>query len=103
MHRREFGNVDGVFRRVERGCAMRTLRAAHLNPNHPGWYRFATAFDAYRKHDYRGALGIALKINTRGLWGTNLVLAVTYGQLGEHEKARGRRARATRSDAGICY
>jgi hypothetical protein len=24
----------------------------------------------------------------RGLWGTNLVLAVTYGQLGEKEKAR---------------
>jgi TolB-like protein len=71
----------------ERGCAM-TLRAAHLNPNHPGWYWFATAFDSYRRRDYQGALGVSLKINMRGLWGTSLMLAVTYGQLGEREKAR---------------
>ena len=71
----------------ERGCAL-TLRAAHLNPNHPGWYWFASAFDSYRRGDYQGALSVGLKINMRGLWGTNLVLAVTYGQLGEKEKAR---------------
>jgi serine/threonine protein kinase/tetratricopeptide (TPR) repeat protein len=72
----------------ERGCAL-TLRAAHLNPNHPGWYWFASAFDSYRKGDYQGTLGVALKINMRGLWGTNLLLAVAYGQLGEKEKAGG--------------
>jgi serine/threonine protein kinase len=70
----------------ERGCAL-TLRAAHLNPNHPGWYWFASAFDSYRRGDYQAALSVALKINMRGLWGTNLVLAVAYGQLGEKEKA----------------
>jgi hypothetical protein len=32
-------------------------------------------------------LSVSLKINMRGLWGTNLVLAVAYGQLGEREKA----------------
>jgi TolB-like protein len=71
----------------ERGCAM-TMRAAHLNPNLPGWHLFATAFDAYRRHDYPAALTISLKLNMRGLWGTNLMLAVSYGQLGETEKAR---------------
>ena len=71
----------------EQGCAL-TLRAARLNPNHPGWYWFASAFDSYRRGDYQGALSVGLKINMRGLWGTNLVLAVTYGQLGEKEKAR---------------
>jgi serine/threonine protein kinase/tetratricopeptide (TPR) repeat protein len=70
----------------ERGCAL-ALRAAHLNPNHPGWYWFASAFDSYRRGDYQAALSVSLKINMRGLWGTNLVLAVAYGQLGEKEKA----------------
>jgi hypothetical protein len=49
---------------------------------------FATAFDAYRRHDYAAALNISLKVNMRGLWGTNMMLAVAYGQLGEAEKAR---------------
>ena len=71
----------------ERGCAMAT-RAAHLNPNLPGWHLFATAFDAYRRRDYPAALAVSLKLNMRGLWGTNLMLAVSYGQLGETEKAR---------------
>ena len=71
----------------ERGCAM-TDRAAHLNPNLPGWHLFANAFDAYRRRDYEKALTISLKLNMRGLWGTNLMLSVSYGQLGEKEKAR---------------
>jgi len=71
----------------ERGCAM-TMRAGHLNPNLPGWHLFATAFDAYRRRDYAAALNISLKVNMRGLWGTNMMLAVAYGQLGEAEKAR---------------
>jgi TolB-like protein len=71
----------------ERGCAM-TMRAGHLNPNLPGWHLFANAFDAYRRRDYEAALKTSLKLNMRGLWGTNLMLAVSYGQLGEKEKAR---------------
>jgi TolB-like protein len=71
----------------ERGCAL-TERAARLNPNHPGWYWFASSFDAYRNSDYRRALGLALKINMRGLWGASLVLAATCGQLSELEAAR---------------
>jgi serine/threonine protein kinase len=69
------------------GCAL-TERAAQLNPNHPGWYWFASSFNAYCKSDYRGALDIALKINMRGLWGANVVLAAASGQLGERESAR---------------
>jgi TolB-like protein/tetratricopeptide (TPR) repeat protein len=70
----------------ERGCAL-AERARQLNPHHPGWYWFPSFFDAYRKSDYRGALGFALKINMPGFWRTNLALATAYGQLGEREAA----------------
>jgi TolB-like protein len=46
----------------ERGCAL-TRRAMELNPNHPGWYRFAEFSDAYRKKDYRGALDVAVRFS----------------------------------------
>jgi TolB-like protein len=71
----------------ERGCAL-VERARQLNPHHPGWYWFASFFDAYRKSDYRGALDIALKVNMPGFWRTYLALAAAYGQLGEREAAR---------------
>ena len=34
----------------ERGGAL-AEQARNLNPHHPGWYRFPSVFDAYRKHD----------------------------------------------------
>jgi TolB-like protein/Tfp pilus assembly protein PilF len=71
----------------ERGCAL-VERAMQLNSHHLGWYWCAAAFNAYRKSDYRGALDIALKINTRGVWGAILVLVAAQGQLGEREAAR---------------
>jgi TolB-like protein len=71
----------------ERGCAL-VERARHLNPNHPGWYWFVAFMDAYRKHDYRGALEIALKINMPGDFYVSAVIAAAYGQLGEREAAR---------------
>ena len=67
----------------ERGCAL-VERALNLNPNHPGWFWFPLAFNAYRKSDYRGALGYALKINLPNFFWTHLTLAAIYGQLGEH-------------------
>jgi TolB-like protein len=71
----------------ERGCAL-AERAMQLNSHHLGWYWCAAAYNAYRKSDYRGALDVALKINTRGVWGAILVLAAAHGQLGEREAAR---------------
>jgi TolB-like protein/tetratricopeptide (TPR) repeat protein len=71
----------------ERGCAL-AIRARRLNPHHPGWYWFGSFFDAYRQHDYRGALDYALKVNMPGFWRTNLALAAAYGQLGEEQAAR---------------
>src|ERR1039458_2765039 len=71
----------------ERGCAL-SARARQINPHHPGWYWFASLFDAYRRSDYRGALDITLKVNMPGFWRTHLALAAVYGQLGEHEAAR---------------
>ncbi len=71
----------------ERGCTL-VERAMQLNSHHLGWYWCAAAYNAYRKSDYRGALDIALKINTRGFWGAIVVLAAAHGQLGEREAAQ---------------
>jgi TolB-like protein len=83
----------------ERGSAL-IERARKLNPHHPGWYWFASCFDAYNKKDYRGALDFALKVNMPGFWRTSMALATIYGQLGETEKAREavRGLLATRAD-----
>jgi hypothetical protein len=70
----------------DRGCALME-RARGLNPNHPGWYWFPPFFNAYRKGDYRAALEFALKVNMPGFWRNELVLAATYGQLGELDLA----------------
>jgi TolB-like protein/Flp pilus assembly protein TadD len=70
----------------ERGCALAD-RAMQLNPNHPGWYWFPRAFNAYRQHDYRGALETAAKVNMPGFWRTQLLLAAANGQLGEQVAA----------------
>jgi len=66
----------------ERGCEL-TERAMQLNPNHPGWYRFALFNDAYRRHDYFSAVDVALKFNMPSYFYTHAVLAAAYGQLGE--------------------
>jgi serine/threonine protein kinase len=71
----------------EHGCTL-VEHAMQLNSHHLGWYWCAAAYNAYRKSDYRGALDIALKINTRGIWGAILVLAAAHGQLGEREAAQ---------------
>jgi TolB-like protein len=70
----------------DRGCVL-VEHARDLNPHHPGWYWFPSFFDAYRKRDYRAALGFALKVNMPGFWRTNLALATAYGQLGEQAAA----------------
>lgn len=70
----------------ERGCAL-AFQARSLNPQHPGWYWFPDFFDAYRRHDYRGALEVALKIHMPAFWRSNLALAAAYGQLGDRDSA----------------
>ncbi len=70
----------------ERGCGL-VERALQLNPNHPGWFWFPLAMNAYRKGDYQGALGYALKINLPNFLWTHTTLAAIYGQLGQQEEA----------------
>jgi TolB-like protein len=70
----------------EHGCDL-TDRAIQLNPNHPGWYWAASFNNAYRTGDYRGALGLALKVNMPGFFFHHLNLAAVYGQLGERDAA----------------
>ena len=62
-------------------------RAKQLNPHHPGWYHYLAVYDAYRRHDYRGALANALKINMPGYYWPHASLAAIYGQLGETQRA----------------
>jgi TolB-like protein/Flp pilus assembly protein TadD len=72
----------------DHGCAL-AERAMELNPHHPGWYRFSSVFNAYRKGDYHAALDIALKINMPSYFYTHATIAAIYGQLGEREAAQG--------------
>jgi TolB-like protein len=71
----------------EEGCAI-VEQATQLNPNHPGWYWFPLAINAYRKGDGKRALEYAVRIHMPGLWTTLLTLTVIYSQVGEMEKAR---------------
>jgi TolB-like protein/Tfp pilus assembly protein PilF len=70
----------------ERGLAL-AGRAKQLNPHHPGWYWYADFYDSYRRGDYRGALGFALKVNLPGQWFSHAAVAAAYGQLGERDAA----------------
>jgi len=70
----------------ERGAAL-AARAKQLNPNHPGFYWYANFYNAYRQQDHSGALAAALNLNLPGHMGAHMVLAATYGQLGEREAA----------------
>jgi TolB-like protein/Flp pilus assembly protein TadD/cytochrome c-type biogenesis protein CcmH/NrfG len=81
------GNLIAYAGDWERGIAV-VESAMQLNPHHPGWYWFANFNDAYRRRDYRGALGFALKINLPGNFYTHAVTAAAYGQLGMREEAR---------------
>jgi tetratricopeptide (TPR) repeat protein len=71
---------------VERGLEL-AGRAKELNPNYPGWYWYADFYDAYRRGDYRGALGFALKVNLPGQWFSHASKAAALGQLGERDAA----------------
>jgi len=70
----------------EHGCEV-AEQARQLNPHHPGWYWAIGFYNAYRKGDYHGALGIALKMNMPGFFFFDVMLAAVYGQLGEHQAA----------------
>ena len=70
----------------DKGCAI-CKRAIELNSNHPGWYWFPLALNAYRLGDYKGTLDILARINMPNFWRTQLALAVAYGQLGDREAA----------------
>jgi len=70
----------------ERGCGLAD-RAMQLNPQHPSWYWFPHAFNAYRQRDYRAALEAVLKVNLPGFWRRQVMLAAASGQLGERVAA----------------
>jgi TolB-like protein/Flp pilus assembly protein TadD len=70
----------------ERGLSL-SGRAKQLNPAHPGWYWYADFYNAYRKGDYRGAIGFLLKVNMPGHWFLHAAMAASCGQLGERDAA----------------
>jgi TolB-like protein len=63
-------------------------RALHLNPHHPGWYRFAEFWERYRKGEYAEALEVVEKISMPSYFYTHVVAAAVNGQLGRAEAAR---------------
>jgi TolB-like protein/Flp pilus assembly protein TadD len=70
----------------EDGCAQ-VERAIALHPRHPGWYWFALFYDAYRKGDYRGALGVARRIDMPRYFYTHVATAAAAAQLGDRDTA----------------
>jgi TolB-like protein/Tfp pilus assembly protein PilF len=72
----------------ERGCGL-VERSIPLNPHHAGWFWMPLVHNAYRQHDYAGALDAAVKVNLPGYFYVQAVLVAVYGQLGEREMARG--------------
>jgi len=71
----------------ERGVEL-TKFAMALNPHHPGWYRFATFFDHYRKGEYNEALAVAQKINMPAYFADPYVQAIAHAQLGNTQAAK---------------
>jgi adenylate cyclase len=71
----------------ERGCAVAD-KAMRLNPNFPGWYRLAGIFNAYRTHDYRAAIDIALRVQMPGYFWVPVTCAAAFGQLADQQAAQ---------------
>lgn len=70
----------------ERGMEL-TTRAMGLNPDHPGWYRFTTFFDQYRRGDYEAALATAERINMPVYFADPYVRCIAHAQLGHERRA----------------
>ena len=68
----------------DRGCAL-IERGSEYNPNLPSWQWMASTFNAYRKRDYRTALEAAAKSNVPGFILMRILIAASYGQLGNRE------------------
>lgn len=70
----------------ERGLEL-SARAMALNPNHPGWYRFAAFFDLYRQSRFEEALYVVERINLPDYFPHAYCRAMTHAQLGQPEEA----------------
>lgn len=60
-----------------------TERAMLLQPDHPGWYRFATFFNEYLQANYTSALEIALRLNMPEYYADAMSRAAVYAKLGD--------------------
>ena len=80
----EAGRILALTGDWERGCAMIEQGMA-LNANLPSWFWMASAFNAYRKHEYRAALEAAVKTNVPLFVNLRILIAAAYGQLGDRE------------------
>ena len=69
------------------GCGM-VRQAMALNPRHPGWYWFTLTCNAYRQHDFQGALSFAVKINLPQVFHSAAALTAIHGQLGNQREAK---------------
>ena len=70
----------------ERGANI-VRRAMDLNPNHAGWYHFATIWEHLNKGDYEKALARITRVNMPGLFWQPLTIASICGLLGRSAEA----------------
>jgi len=78
--------------RIDEGAEM-ARRAIRLNPHYPGWFTFALFLEHYFSGRYADALAETIKMNYPDVFWYQELLAVTYAQLGELERARAARDR----------
>jgi TolB-like protein len=81
------GILMGYGGEWQRGVEL-TRRAMALNPNHPGWYRFSTYFDAFRQERYAEALDIAQRVNLPAYFPDPYTRAIAHAGLGHEREAR---------------
>lgn len=70
----------------QRGIAQ-AEKAIALNPNHPGWYRFAKVYYRYLQGDDEGALSAVQDIQLPDYYPGSMVHAMIHGQLGNRAQA----------------
>ena len=71
----------------ERGCRV-VESAMQLNPNCPGYFYFARAFNGYRLGQYEEVLEAVAQINMPNYFHVPALRAAALGQLGRSEQAR---------------
>lgn len=81
----------------DRGLSLMN-KAMELNPFHPGWYYFPTAFFHYERGNYERALEESRNVNMPSFTGYRMLMTACLGQLGRIEEAQAQAQELLRLD-----